>query len=72
MSAILVSLYLFLCFAAGCQPASTPTDPDLLVYSDDAITFEYPDWTESKPDDKAVFLFRSNGKDVFFASRYPV
>ena len=45
---------------------------NLLVYSDDAITFKYPDWTESTPDDKAVFLFSSNGEDVFFASRYPV
>ena len=61
-----------LCVTAGCQPGDIPAEPNLLAYSDEAITFEYPDWTESTPDDKAVFLFSSNGEDVFFASRYPV
>lgn len=69
---LLLSLILFLCFTTGCEPVSTLEEPGFLVYTDNCIMFKYPDWTKSTADDEAVFLFRSNGESVFFASRYPV
>ena len=56
----------------SCRPAATEETTPLLTWTDDAVSFEYPDWQEVESDEEAIFLFRSNGESVFFASRYPV
>lgn len=59
-------------FLTGCLPQDTPEEPGLLTWTDEAITFKYPDWPEISPEEEEIFLFRSDGVSVFFASTYPV
>ena len=42
------------------------------IDSDSAISFEYPDWPEISPDEENIFLFRSDGTNIFFAASYPI
>ena len=50
----------------------TVKDTKLLIYSDEAISFEYPDWPDVSPDDDEIFMLKSDGSSVFSAARYPV
>jgi len=43
-----------------------------LTYSDEAISFEYPDWSDVSPQEDEVFLLKSDGSSVFSAARYSV
>ena len=45
---------------------------DYLIYSDDAITFQYPDWPDVTPPEKELFIVKSDGTEIFSAARYPV
>lgn len=47
-------------------------DDTFITYSNEAITFEYPDWPDVSPEEDEIFLLKSNGSEVFSAARYPV
>ena len=66
--------YIFLIVAIGlglwqgCDKQTT----EYLTYSDDAITFQYPDWPDMTPPEEEIFLFKSNGTEIFTAASYRV
>jgi hypothetical protein len=43
-----------------------------LTYSDEVITFQYPDWPDVTPEKAEIFILKSNGTEVFSASRYAI
>ena len=60
----IASLYLCL----GCNGKAD----NYLTYSNDAITFQYPDWPDQTAEEKEIFIFKTNGTEVFTAGRYQV
>ena len=72
---LFILIILITIISAGCNTGEgngNTGDIEMLTYSDEAISFEYPDWAEIASDEEEVFLLRSDGSNVFFASRYPV
>ncbi len=67
---IIFSLITAIAIASACPAEKADEDTKFLVYSDEAITFEYPDWPDASPEDNETFLLKSNGSSVFSAARY--
>lgn len=67
-------IYVVLLIIAGLWlwPGCDSEADNYLTYNDDAITFQYPDWPDQTPPEKEIFLFKSNGTEVFTAARYQV
>ena len=76
MRPICTSIFVFLIIIAvisnACSLEHNTENEELLTYSDDAITFQYPDWEDVSPDEDEIFILKSNGTEVFSAARYPV
>jgi hypothetical protein len=69
---ILIGLVIVLAMSVACPGEKANKDTEILVYSDESITFEYPDWPDVSTEEDGVFIFKSNGASVFSAARYPV
>ena len=69
---ILICLVITTAISGACSEEQANEDIRFLTYSNEAITFEYPDWPDVAPDEEEIFLLRSNGTEVFSAARYPV
>jgi hypothetical protein len=69
---IIICLAATAVISGACSEEKTAEDTKFLTYSDEAITFEYPDWPDVSPEEEEIFLLKSDGADVFSAARYPV
>lgn len=69
---ILICLVVAAVISGACSEEQANKDTKFLTYSNEAITFEYPDWPGVSPEEDEVFLLKSNGSSVFSAARYAV
>ena len=69
---LLICLVITTVISGACSEEKGVEDTKSLTYSNNAITFEYPDWPDVSPEEDEIFLLKSNGTEVFSAARYPV
>jgi len=69
---LLICLVVAAVVSGACSGGKGNTDTRLLTYTNEAITFEYPDWPDVSPEEEEIFLLKSNGSSVFSAARYSV
>lgn len=70
---IVITCLIFIsCFAISCSTQKSAGELELLTYTSDTITFEYPNWPDIPSQEEEIFLLKSDGSSVFSAARYPV
>jgi len=72
LALIIICLVSTVVFSGACSDEKGVEDKKILTYSNNAITFEYPDWPDVSPEEDEIFLLKSNGSNVFSAARYPI
>lgn len=68
---ILTFMIILAVISNACSEKNINEDTGILIYSDEAITFQYPDWKDVTPGEEEIFMLKSNGTQVFSAARYP-
>ena len=72
---VCIVLAVSLSFLTGCiekKDNEAIEDASLITYSNEVISFQYPDWPDVSSEEDNVFLLKSNGSSIFSAARYPV
>ncbi|MFC2045220.1 hypothetical protein ACFLUH_00880 [Chloroflexota bacterium] len=69
---IIICLAATAVISGACSEEKTVDSMEFLTYSNEAITFKYPDWPDVAPEEDEIFLLKTNGTEVFSAARYPV
>jgi hypothetical protein len=69
---VVACLVVAVVISGACSGGEANEDAGFLPYSDEAISFEYPDWPDVSPEEDEIFLLKTNGSSVFSAARYAV